>query len=216
MMPLEASGYYYQQGSTLNLAADSGFRKRNGLFLKEGSSTVYSGEAVTLCGPIYHDLISCEGATTILCFVFSLSLAYLYLRESQILKVRISKDIIVVVSCKAGVPPGVSIDLSLYRNKPEIAIDSYDTNGTPDYIFKIKNALLHCPIGRLSSDVFSKYELSLQKKAATLRIKRWMVKVEPITANTSLFETNILFGSSEIPSRVFVGKIHNLCRHFFT
>ena len=63
----------------------------------------------------------------------------------------------------------------------EIAIDSYDT-GNPDYVFNIKNALLHVPIGRLSSDVFSKYELNLQRKAATLRIKRWMVKVQPITA----------------------------------
>ena len=81
----------------------------------------------------------------------------------------------------AGVPPGVEIDLSLFRNKKEIAIDSYDT-GTPDYVFNIKNALLHVPIGRLSSDVFSKYELNLQRKAATLRIKRWMVKVQPITA----------------------------------
>ena len=41
-----------------------------------------------------------------------------------------------------------------------------------------------------------------------------MVKVEPITAGTSLFETNILFGSSEVPSRVFVGKIHILCKQF--
>ena len=60
MMSLQAAGYYYQQGSTLNLAADSGFKKRMKAFLKEGSSTVYSGEAVTFCGPIYHDLISCD------------------------------------------------------------------------------------------------------------------------------------------------------------
>ena len=132
-MPLEAGGYYYQQGSTLNLAADAGFRKRQKLFLTE-NSTVYSGEAATLCGPIYHDLITCE----------------------------------------AGVPPGIAIDLTLYRNKPQIAIDSFDSS--PNYVFKVKSAYLHCPIGRLSSEVFSKYEMNLQKKAATLRIKRWMVK----------------------------------------
>ena len=107
---------------------------------------------------------------------------------------------------------GVAIDLSLFWNKSEIAIDSYDAGA--DYIFNIKSALLHCPIGRLSSEVFSKYELSLQRKAATLRIKRWMVKVQPITAGTTLFETNFLFGSSEMPSRVFVGNIHIPCRHF--
>ena len=60
MMPMEAAGYYYQQGSTLNMPQDSGFKKRRKMFLKEGSATVYSGEPVTLCGPIYHDLISCE------------------------------------------------------------------------------------------------------------------------------------------------------------
>ena len=81
----------------------------------------------------------------------------------------------------AGVPPGLEIDLSLWRNKPEIAIDCFDS-GTPDYVFNIKNCLLHVPVGKLSSEVFSKYELSLQKKNATLRIKRWMVKVQPITA----------------------------------
>ena len=102
---------------------------------------------------------------------------------------------------------GVTIDISLHRNRPEIAIDSYDASGTPDYIFKIKSAMLHCPIGRLSSEVFTKYELSLQKQAATLRLKRWMVKVMPITNGTTLFETNILFGTSEIPTRFFVGKI---------
>ena len=64
-MPLEAGGYYYQQGSTLNLSVDAGFKKRQRLFLNEGSQTVYSGEAVTLCGPIYHDLISCEGCRTV-------------------------------------------------------------------------------------------------------------------------------------------------------
>ena len=133
-MPLEAAGYYYQQGSTLNMSADAGFRKRQKLFLTEGSTTAYSGEAATLCGPVYHDLITCE----------------------------------------AGVPPGIAIDLTLYRNKPEIAIDSYDPS--PKYVFKIKSAYLHCPIGKLSSEVFSKYEMNLQKKAATLRIKRWMVK----------------------------------------
>ena len=59
---------------------------------------------------------------------------------------------------------GVTIDISLHRNRPEIAIDSYDASGTPDYIFKIKSAMLHCPIGRLSSEVFTKYELALQKR----------------------------------------------------
>ena len=42
------------------LAADSGFRKRQERFLKEGSATVYSDDPVTFCGPIYHDLISCD------------------------------------------------------------------------------------------------------------------------------------------------------------
>ena len=60
MMPLEAAGYYYQQGSTLNLPQDAGFKKRQKQFLTERSTTVYSGKPVTLCGPIYHDLISCE------------------------------------------------------------------------------------------------------------------------------------------------------------
>ena len=60
LQPLEASGYFYQQGSTLNLSVDAGFKKRQKEFLKENSTTVYSGEAVTLCGQIYHDLISCE------------------------------------------------------------------------------------------------------------------------------------------------------------
>ena len=57
---MEAGGYFYQQGSTLNLSVDAGFKKRQKEFLKENSTTVYSGEAVTLCGQIYHDLISCE------------------------------------------------------------------------------------------------------------------------------------------------------------
>ena len=60
LQPLEAGGYFYQQGSTLNLSVDAGFKKRQKEFLKENSTTVYSGEAVTLCGQIYHDLISCE------------------------------------------------------------------------------------------------------------------------------------------------------------
>ena len=60
MMPLEASGYYYQQGSTLNLASDMGFTDRQKRFLKEGSATVYSGNPATFCGPFYHDLISCD------------------------------------------------------------------------------------------------------------------------------------------------------------
>ena len=47
MMPLEASGYYYQQGSTLNLASDMGFTDRQKRFLKEGSATVYSGNPAT-------------------------------------------------------------------------------------------------------------------------------------------------------------------------
>ena len=70
MMPLEAGGYFYQQGSTLNVAADSGFKKRMKLFLKEGSSTVYSGEAATMCGPVVvvidsfllHDLFNDRSA----------------------------------------------------------------------------------------------------------------------------------------------------------
>ena len=113
----------------------------------------------------------------------------------------------------AGVPPGLEIDLSLWRNKPEIAIDCFD-NGTPDYVFNIKNCLLHVPVGKLSSEVFSKYELSLQKKNATLRIKRWMVKVQPFSAGSTLLKLKILFGSAEVPSRVFVGKIYILSRCF--
>ena len=62
MMLLEAGGYFYQQGSTLKLAADSGFKKR----------TVYSGEAATMCGPVYHDLISCQGTAIILAFLYSI------------------------------------------------------------------------------------------------------------------------------------------------
>ena len=72
MMPLEAGGYFYQQGSTLDLAADSGFKKRMKLFLNEGSSTVYSGEAATMCGPVYHDLISFQGTAIILAFLYSI------------------------------------------------------------------------------------------------------------------------------------------------
>ena len=71
-MPLEADGYFYQQRSNINLAADSGFKKRMKLFLKEGSSTVYSGEVATICGPVYHDLISCQGTAIILTFLYSI------------------------------------------------------------------------------------------------------------------------------------------------
>ena len=178
MMPLEASGYFYQQGSTLNTAADLGFKKRMKLFLKEGSVTAYSGEAAMLCGPIYHDLISCEGATILLLLsTISMSIQ-IWLSAQRFVTMLKSKNIVVLFV--AGVPPGISITLNLYRNKPEIAIDVFD-GSTPDYVFNIKNALLHVPIGKLSSEVFTKYELSLQKKAATLRIRRWMVKVQPIT-----------------------------------
>ena len=104
---------------------------------------------------------------------------------------------------------GIGVDISLYRNKPEIAIDQFDSTSV-DYVVNIKSALLHCPIGKLSSEVFMKYEMNLQKQVATLRLKRWMVKVQPITKGTTLFETNILFGTPEVPSRLFVGKVHIL------
>ena len=104
---------------------------------------------------------------------------------------------------------GIGVDISLYRNKPEIAIDQFDSTSV-DYVVNIKSALLHCQIGKLSSEVFMKYEMNLQKQVATLRLKRWMVKVQPITKGTTIFETNILFGTPEVPSRLFVGKVHIL------
>ena len=60
------------RGKGSDLAADSGFKKRMKLFLKEVSSTVYSGEAATMCGPVYHDLISCQGTAIILAFLYSI------------------------------------------------------------------------------------------------------------------------------------------------
>ena len=44
-------------------------------------------------------------------------------------------------------------------------------------------------VGQLSTDAFNQYEMKLQKENATLRIKRWVVKVQPITKSTSLFES---------------------------
>ena len=74
----------------------------------------------------------------------------------------------------------------------ECPYPSFDTS--PKYQFKITGASLHCPIGHLSSDLFEKYEMQLQKRNAVLRLRRWIVKVQPVTKGTTLFETNILFG----------------------
>ena len=60
MMPMEAAGYSYQQGSTLNMPQNRDLRKVEKIFLKERSPTIYSGIPAPLCGPIYHDIISGE------------------------------------------------------------------------------------------------------------------------------------------------------------
>ena len=132
MMPLEAGWYFYQQGSTLNLGATGGFKKRMKLFLKEGSSTVYSGEAVTMYGPVYHDLISCQGTAIILVFLYSI------LGIAQISQFIFKSNKIMVGLSIARVSPGLAIDLNLWRNRPEIAIDCFDS-GTLDYVFNIKS-----------------------------------------------------------------------------
>ena len=157
IMPLEASGYFYQQGyhwsfififlslclrgydiyfrSTLNMKADAGFKKRRRLFLTEGSLDAYSGEPATLCGPICELLL-------ILSFIGFKRLIVTY---AILIPKFTDHDL---VSCEAGVPPGVSIEFNLFRNKPSIAIDCLDSPNAIDYKFIIKSAYLHCPIGR--------------------------------------------------------------------
>ena len=60
MCPLEAMGYFYAQGITRDMKEDSSFVKRKEFFLKEGSKVEYSGQAATLVGPIFHDLLTSE------------------------------------------------------------------------------------------------------------------------------------------------------------
>ena len=60
MCPLEAMGYFYAQGITRDMKEDSSFKRRKEFFLKEGSKVEYSGQAATLVGPIFHDLLTCE------------------------------------------------------------------------------------------------------------------------------------------------------------
>ena len=44
-------------------------------------------------------------------------------------------------------------------------------------------------VGQLSTDAFNQYEMKLQKENATIRIKCWVVQVQPITKSLSLFES---------------------------
>ena len=60
MCPLESFGYYWPQGTTLNMKQDAGYKKRKKFFLKENSLTVYSGESASFMGPIFHDLSTCD------------------------------------------------------------------------------------------------------------------------------------------------------------
>ena len=66
-----------------------------------------------------------------------------------------------------GIPPGVKVQLKLYRNLNKIAIDSYDSN--PDYKFVIRQAHLHVPVAIMTSSIFSEYEEKLKKSVAKLR-----------------------------------------------
>ena len=116
------------------MTADAGFRKRRKLFLTEGSLTAYSGEPATLCGPI------CE------CFIKNVIDWCSWVNTDIVLTSKFADHDL--VSCEAGVPPGVAIEFNLFRNKPNIAIDCFDSGNSTDYKFIIKSAYLHCPIGR--------------------------------------------------------------------
>ena len=67
--------------------------------------------------------------------------------------------------------------LFYWSKKSKLPLNSYwmsylSFDSTPNYKFKITGASLHVPIGHLSSDLFQKYEMQLQKKNATLRLRR--------------------------------------------
>ena len=85
------------------------------------------------------------------------------------------------------VPPGISVSILLYGQDPKIAVQSFDAN--PDISLKITKATLHVPVGVLSSNAYSKYEMELQSRNAKLRLRRWIVKVQNIVASTTDFDS---------------------------
>ena len=51
--------------------------------------------------------------------------------------------------------------------------------------------------GELSGNIFTEYERRLQSHVAKLRYRRWTCSVISIPNNTTLFESNILFGKNK-------------------
>ena len=114
---------------------------------------------------------------------------------------------------RCGIPPGQSIGITLFPNLDTKRIDSWDgtANGTlpscADFIINIRYLCLHVPIAVMTKRTYNSFLSQLLTKPMFLRFKRFTTRKHIITANTSTYQTDLLFGT-DVPFRM-VCNMHN-------
>ncbi len=136
-----------------------------------------------------------------------------YVTHSIPLMGRLHSDL---ASLHKGLCPGLGmrVELALSSDDFLIQIPESDTN---KYELKITDAVLFCPVGQLSSEMFRKIEHKLQTKNIKMYLKRTEVTNKNIPANSQIF-VDQLFPGAPLPSKMvltvlptasFVGTQHS-------
>ena len=106
---------------------------------------------------------------------------------------------------KTGIPPGVKVTITLFRNKTmSKVIDCFDPAVPADLYAQITKLALHVPTGIMNEAMYSEYQAKLNSgHDPVMRFRRLTTKKMTIEAQTTNFETNILFGI-DTPARYFL------------
>lgn len=109
-----------------------------------------------------------------------------------------------------GIPMGVEVKILLHRAPMGKIIHTLDgtsqnqgvSKGT--YKLEIVSLHAHCPVAYYSSDSFNYYDHHIKKEVAKLRFRRLVLKTVTVPQSTMNFESNPLFGLSEVAARMNV------------
>ncbi len=104
-----------------------------------------------------------------------------------------------LVSCQAGIIPGIAVRLELtLQNQDFIIMTNEDTK----FKLTIVKATVFCPVGQLRPDVFRTIQRHLREKPVKMYYQKVQVTTKVIPSNSQTFVTDSLFSSTDLPSRV--------------
>ncbi len=122
-----------------------------------------------------------------------------YVTHSIPLMGRLHSDL---ASLHKGLCPGIGMRLELGLSSDDFLIQVPST-GTSKYELKITDAVLLCPVGQLSLEMFRKIEHKLESKNIKMYLKRTEVTNKNIPANSQLF-VDQLFAGAPLPAKMVI------------